>query len=64
MEKLLDALREQDREILPLKLEGLSTDEIAQRLDCSGRTVRCALHAIYRKLIQQLELQPDDPSSD
>ena len=36
----MDSLRDSDRQILQLRLSGLTQDEIAQEVGCTERTVR------------------------
>ncbi len=50
MQHLLGSLDEEERQIVEVKLEDLTNDEVAQRLGCSERTVRRILKRIESKL--------------
>lgn len=47
---LLDALTEDERQIVQLICEGVSNKEIGRRLNLSEDTVKVHVHNIYRKL--------------
>ena len=62
-ERLLGHLGDgQLREIAVGKLEGFSNGELAERLDCSERTIERRLHLIREKCQQEL-LDPNESSS-
>ena len=50
MQHLLGSLDEEERQIVEVKLEDLTNDEVAQRLGCSERTVRRILKRIESRL--------------
>lgn len=53
LEVMLNLLSEREREAVELRLVGLEIEEIAIRLQCSGRTVRRNLNAARRILISR-----------
>jgi RNA polymerase sigma factor (sigma-70 family) len=52
MQALLASLDEQERQVVELKLEDLSNDEVALRLNLSERTVRRALKRVEARLTE------------
>jgi serine/threonine protein kinase len=50
---VLDDLSERDRRILELCLQGYDQEETAERLQCSARTVRRAIHAARRMMVSR-----------
>ena len=55
LERLLEGLGEREREIVALKLEEYTHEEIAQRVGCSDRTVRRTLQWVRTSLLKDLE---------
>ena len=54
MQHLCDALSEEERHVVLLKLEGLDGPGIAQRLECSERTVRRLLERVRKQWEKEL----------
>lgn len=54
-EFLMSALDEEEKQIIQYKLEDLTNDEIAEKMDCSERTVRRIFSRIRSRLIDQWE---------
>lgn len=50
LEKAFDLLTEREREILELMIQDVSSQQIAERLGLSDRTIYAHRNAIYRKL--------------
>lgn len=46
IQRMFDALGDEERQFVQLRIEGLSQAEIAERLGCSERTVRRLLHRV------------------
>ena len=55
LEAVLTQVEPHQREIIGWKLEGVSNEEIAQRLDRTERTVRRALEHVYELLQRRLD---------
>ena len=54
-EKLLDGLDDEEQQLVQLKLEQCTNQEIADRLECSERTVRRILKRVQSRLQQILD---------
>lgn len=54
METVLAALDEEERQVLELKLQDCTHEEVAERLGCSERTVRRVLKRVQTRLEQTL----------
>jgi RNA polymerase sigma factor (sigma-70 family) len=55
LEQVLNALDDEERQVVLLRLEQCSCEEVAQRLGCSERTVRRILKRLQTRLRQVLE---------
>jgi RNA polymerase sigma factor (sigma-70 family) len=55
LQRILDALDEEERQIILLRLEQYTLDEIAQRQGCSERTVRRILKRVQSRVQKLLE---------
>jgi RNA polymerase sigma factor (sigma-70 family) len=55
MEHVLSSLDDEDRQVVSLKLQDLTNDEVAQRLNLSERTVRRMLKAVQARLTRALD---------
>ena len=58
-EFIMNALDEEEKQIIQLKLEDLTNEEIAERMDCSERTVRRIFSRIRSRLIDQWDDQDE-----
>ncbi len=54
-EKLLDGMDDEEQQLVQLKLEQCTNQEIADRLECSERTVRRILKRVQSRLQQILD---------
>jgi RNA polymerase sigma factor (sigma-70 family) len=57
-QQLLGSLDEEERQIIDLKLQDCTQEEIAQRLHCSDRTVRRILKRVQRRLSKVFDVAP------
>jgi RNA polymerase sigma factor (sigma-70 family) len=57
-QQLLASLDEEERQIIDLKLQDCTQEEIAQRLHCSDRTVRRILKRVQRRLSKVFDVAP------
>ena len=55
--QLLATLDDEERQIVDLKLQDFTQEEIAERLDCSERTVRRILKRVQSRLSQVFDLE-------
>jgi RNA polymerase sigma factor (sigma-70 family) len=55
IEQLVADLDEEERQVLDLKLQDFTNDEVAERLGCSERTVRRVVKRLQARLAQVLE---------
>jgi RNA polymerase sigma factor (sigma-70 family) len=58
MSSLLGKLNDEERKIVEWKLEGLTHDEVAARLQCSERTIRRLLERIEQRWTRELRYSP------
>lgn len=56
LERLLSNLEQEEQQLVELKLQDYDNNEIAQRLQCSARTVRRILKRVQSRLQAMLEL--------
>ena len=54
-DKLVSAFDEEERRIIELKLQDFTSNEIAERLQCSERTIRRFMKRVQERLSQMLE---------
>ena len=55
-EKIIGALDEEERQVVDLKLQECTTEEMAERMGCSERTVRRILKRVQTQLAQAFEV--------
>jgi RNA polymerase sigma-70 factor, ECF subfamily len=55
-EKIISALEEEERQVVDLKLQECTTEEMAERMGCSERTVRRILKRVQTQLAQAFEV--------
>jgi RNA polymerase sigma factor (sigma-70 family) len=60
VERLLERMTPEDREIIEQTLIGYTADEVAEQLDCSERTVRRVRQHAKRQLLKLMEAERKD----
>jgi RNA polymerase sigma-70 factor (ECF subfamily) len=60
-QKLLASMDEEERQIVDLKLQDCTQEEIAERLGCSERTVRRILKRVQQRLARVFDVPSDAP---
>jgi RNA polymerase sigma-70 factor, ECF subfamily len=55
-QKIISALDEEERQVVDLKLQECTTEEMAERMGCSERTVRRILKRVQSRLARLLEV--------